>query len=275
MLHLAHITVAIGRTRLLDDVSLAVAPGTFVALVGPNGAGKSTLLRVASGERVPDAGTATLGADPVRSLPPDVLARRRAVLPQESLLAFAFTAFEVALLGRTPHHAGRDADARAALAALESAGIDTLADRRFPTLSGGEKQRVHLARVLAQLDGPEAQLLLLDEPTNNLDLTHQHRVLDVARGLARRGLAVVAVLHDLNLAAQYADRVALLAKGRLVAEGSPAEVLRPDLVQQAFDVPVIVVPHPCLNCPLVLPVPHGTVLPDLPLLTDPAGALLP
>ncbi|HYE57341.1 MAG TPA: heme ABC transporter ATP-binding protein, partial [Rhodothermales bacterium] len=268
MLRLDHVSVRIGSAALLTDVTLEVTPGTLTALVGPNGAGKSTLLRVASGERVPEAGTVTLDGAPIQTIPPDVLARRRAVLPQESLLSFPFTAFEVALLGRTPYHVGREADARAAVSALERAGVLDLSERRYPTLSGGEKQRVHLARVLAQLDGPEAAMLLLDEPTNNLDLTHQHRVLDVARGLARAGLGVVAVLHDLNLAAQYADRVALLVKGRLVAEGTPTDVLRPELVQRAFDVPVMVVPHPCLDCPLVLPVPHGTVLPDLPILTD-------
>jgi iron complex transport system ATP-binding protein len=261
LLALDHVSVSVGSAALLTDVSLAVMPGTLTALVGPNGAGKSTLLRVASGERVPDAGRVTLDGQPVQTIPPDALARRRAVLPQENLLSFPFTAFEVVLLGRTPYREGHAADAAAATSALDRAGVLPLADRRYPTLSGGEKQRVHLARVLAQLDGPDAALLLLDEPTNNLDLTHQHRVLDVARSMARAGLAVVAVLHDLNLAAQYADRMALLVAGRLVCEGSPRDVLRPERIERAFDVPVIVVAHPGLDCPLVLPVPYGTALP--------------
>ncbi len=269
MLRLDGVTVRVPGAVLLDGVTLDVPAGALTALVGPNGAGKSTLLRVASGERAPDAGTVTMvGADgrmqPHAGAAPDDLARRRAVLPQESLLAFPFTSAEVAQLGRTPHRTGREADAESVARALDAVGVAALADRRYPTLSGGEKQRVHLARVLAQLDSGEAVLLLLDEPTNNLDLTHQHRVLEVARQMARRGLAVVAVLHDLNLAAQYADRIALLKRGRLVAAGSPADVLTSDAIAEAFDVRALVMPHPCLACPLVVPVPHGTPMPQMP-----------
>ncbi len=277
MLHLNAVTVRVPGAVLLDGVTLGVPAGMVTALVGPNGAGKSTLLHVASGERVPDEGTVTMAdADgsvhPLASMVPAVLARRRAVLPQESLLAFPFTSAEVAHLGRTPHRTGRDADAASVARSLDAVGVTGLAERRYPTLSGGEKQRVHLARVLAQLDSDEAALLLLDEPTNNLDLTHQHRVLDVAREMARRGLAVVAVLHDLNLAAQYADRIALLKEGRLIAAGTPAEVLTSAVIADAFDVRALVMPHPCLACPLVVPVPHGTPFPtpfvdaDLPVM---------
>ena len=276
MLALDRITVRIGSRVLLDGVTLGVAAGTFTAVVGPNGAGKSTLLAVASGARVPEGGAATLDGRPLAAYAPDALARRRALLPQESLLAFGFTGVEVALLGRTPHRTGHAADEAAAARALADADAEPFADRRYPTLSGGEKQRVQLARTLAQLDGPEAAVLLLDEPTAALDLAHQHRVLATAKALAAdRGLAVVAVLHDLNLAAQYADRIALLKGGRLVGEGPPADVLRADLVRATFDVPVVVLPHPCLACPLVVHVPEGTVVPDdlgayaLPVLPSP------
>ena len=258
MLSIQNVHVRIGGAVLLRGVTLDVMRGTFVAVVGPNGAGKSTLLRVAAGEVRPDEGRVLLGDEPLAAIPPGVLARRRAVLPQESVLNFPFTVFEVALLGRTAHRATRAADADAALCALRAADVADLAERRFPTLSGGEKQRVHLARALAQLDGPDAALLLLDEPTASLDLAHQHRVLAGARRLARGEgdrppLAVVAVLHDLNLAAQYADRIAVLKRGELLAEGLPADVLRPDIVQAAFDVRVLVVPHPVFDCVLVVP----------------------
>jgi len=271
MLSLEDVHVRIGGATLLGGVTLPVRPGEVVAVVGPNGAGKSTLLQVASGERAPSAGRAALDGRPLAAYAPERLAARRAVLPQQSALAFGFTAFEVAMLGRMPHAAtGADHEA-AAWRALERAGVAHLAGRRYPTLSGGEQQRVHLARALAQLDGPAggpaggsagpaggpARYLLLDEPTASLDLAHQHAVLALARAHAEAGGGVLVVLHDLNLAAQYADRLAVLRAGRLLADGPPAEVLDPALVHAAFDVPVVVLPHPCLACPLVVPVPEG------------------
>jgi len=262
VLALDNVTVTISGADLLCGVSLGIAAGTVTALVGPNGAGKSTLLAVASGERVPARGTVRLDGKPLAAYAPEALARRRAVLPQEAMLAFGFTGREVALLGRTPHPTSRAEDERSALRALDAADVLHLAERRYTTCSGGEKQRLHLARVLAQLDGPDASLLLLDEPTAALDLAHQHRVLAAARRLAHaRGLAVVAVLHDLNLAAQYADRIAVLDRGRLAAEGKPADVLTPDVLRAVFGVEVVVVPHPALACPLVVPLPGD---PDVP-----------
>jgi iron complex transport system ATP-binding protein len=142
--------------------------------------------------------------------------------------------------------------------ALAQAGVGHLAGRRYPTLSGGEQQRVHLARTLAQLDTPHAdasRYLLLDEPTASLDLAHQHTVLGTARALADAGTGVLVVLHDLNLAAQYADRLAVLRRGQLLADGPPADVLDPALVHAAFDVAVTVLPHPCFTCPLVVALP--------------------
>lgn len=269
MLSLSGITVRLGDATLLDGVSLEVPRGCLTAIVGPNGAGKSTLLAVASGERRPTEGAVALDGRGVHAIAPDVLARARAVLPQEALLAFGFTGREVALLGRTPHRTSRAEDERAVRRALDAAGVAPLAERRYPTCSGGEKQRLHLARVLAQLDSDEARVLLLDEPTSALDLAHQHRVLAAAQRLARtgssdgKGLAVVAVLHDLNLAAQYADRIAALARGRLVAEGPPADVLTPATIARVFGVAVAVLPHPTRGCPLVVSLP-GEAVPDDP-----------
>ncbi len=260
MLHLENVSICVGAVRLLDGVTVEVEPGRLTAVVGPNGAGKSTLMRVASGERQPDAGRVTLGGKLLSAISPDVLARRRAVLPQESALAFPFTAYEVVALGRTPYarHATPAENADAVWEALESVDAAHLAHRRYPTLSGGEKQRVHLARTLAQLGGAtDDAFLLLDEPTNHLDLTHQHAVLDVAHARAQQGTGVLAVLHDLNMAARYADHLVLLHRGRVHAQGPPAEVLVPDIVRAVFGLAVMVVPHPCLACPLVVTMPDA------------------
>ena len=279
MLALDSVTVRAGAATLLDALSLHVAPGEVLAVVGPNGAGKTTALRVMAGETVPASGQATLDGRPLAATPPDRLARRRAVLPQESALAFGFTALDVVLLGRTPHRTTRRDDLAAAGRAMAEAGVDHLADRRYPTLSGGERQRVHLARVLAQLDAGESagdgaaagRYLLLDEPTSALDLGHQHAVLKTARRQAAAGTGVLAVLHDLNLAAQYADRIAVLAAGRLVAVGRPHAVLTPTVVRCAFGITVMVTAHPCAACPLVVPVPDDADLAfgALPVLASP------
>ena len=275
MLALDAATVRIGPATLLDALSLGVAPGEVLAVVGPNGAGKTTALRLLAGERQPTAGSVRLDGRPLSETPADALALRRAVLPQESGLAFGFSALDVVLLGRTPHRTTRRTDLAAAGRAMEQAGVDHLADRRYPTLSGGERQRVHLARTLAQLDGPASgdgaagRYLLLDEPTSALDLAHQHSVLKTARRQAAEGVGVVAVLHDLNLAAQYADRIAVLAAGRLVAVGTPAAVLTPTVVRCAFGITVVVTAHPCAACPLVVPVPdeaEGFAFGPLPVL---------
>ena len=175
------------------------------------------------------------------------------------------------LLGRTPHRTTRAADLDAAERAMRRADVLDLADRRYPTLSGGEKQRVHLARALAQLDGSDGdRYLLLDEPTSALDLGHQHAVLGVARREAEAGVGVLAVLHDLNLAAQYADRIAVLAAGHLVALGTADAVLTPAVVRCAFGISVVVTRNPCAACPLVVPVGDG-VMPD-PLVSLPVLA---
>lgn len=258
MLRLDHATVRIGASTLVDDLSLSIRPGEVVAIVGPNGAGKTTTLRLLAGESAPSDGRVLLDDQPLDAHEPGDLARRRAVLPQQSALAFGFSALDVVLLGRTPHRTTRAADLDAAARAMELAGVLDLAAQRYPTLSGGEKQRVHLARTLAQLDGAEGdRYLLLDEPTSALDLAHQHAVLRVAQRLASSGVGVLTVLHDLNLAAQYADRIAVLADGQLVALGSAESVLTPTIVQCAFGISVVVTQNPCAACPLVVPVADG------------------
>jgi len=259
MLQARQIAVRLGGQLILDQVSLRVAPGELVAVIGPNGAGKSTLLRVLSGELKPHAGTVELLGRALESWPVRELARRRAVLSQHTTLEFAFSALEVVLLGRAPHGGGAGPRELAiAYAALAAAEIEQLADRWYTTLSGGEQQRVQLARVLAQIWEPvdeQPRLLLLDEPTSSLDLAHQHHTLALARRFARHDTGVLAILHDLNLAAQYADRLLLLQRGQLLASGPPGDVLTAELIGRAFELPVHVMPHPSLPCPLVVAVP--------------------
>lgn len=247
----------IGRTPLLDGVDLAVAPGRFTAVIGPNGAGKSTLLRCLCGEIAPAAGRVTLDGTPIAAWDLVALARRRAVLPQQVTLDFPLTVREVVTLGRGPHRGVADAaaDRRAVEAALDAADVTALADRSYPTLSGGEQQRVQFARALAQIHGTVAAptYLLLDEPTASLDLAHQSAVLRVARGLADAGTGVLAILHDLNQAARFADEVVLLRRGRVFAAGPPAEVLTAPTVEAVFGCPVEVIPHPTSDRPFLVP----------------------
>lgn len=262
MLRADDIVVRFGAAEVLRGPSLAVAPGEVVAVLGPNGAGKSTLLAVLAGTLRPQRGEAALGGRALAAWPPRALALRRAVLPQHSELAFGFSVLEVVLLGRSPYAgtATREDDLAAAAACLAEAEAAHLAGRNYTTLSGGERQRVQLARVLAQIGFPEpaaareSRYLLLDEPTASLDLAHQHATLRTARRAAERGIGVLAILHDLNLAAMYADRLAVLSRGRLAAEGAPAAVLTEALVRETFDLAVQVTRHPTRGCPQVVAV---------------------
>lgn len=231
-----------GGRVLLERVSATLRPGRFTAILGPNGAGKSTLLSLLSAQRRPDAGQVLLDGQPLATLSAHALALRRAVMPQESAVAFDFTVREVAELGRYPHrqHPAPD-EAGIVASALAATDVATLAPRIFNTLSGGEKARVHLARALAQIWTPRpdgaARWLLLDEPTAALDLAHQHQALRLMRDWAHaQGCGVVAVLHDLNLALRYADDVLLLARGEPPCFGPVAEVLTHQRIEQVWGI---------------------------------------
>jgi iron complex transport system ATP-binding protein len=233
------LTVTLDRRTVLDDVSIEVMPGEVLALVGPNGAGKSTLLSVLSGERMPAAGSVVLDDRDVRSFSPLELARRRSVLTQDNSLSFPFRVIDVITMGRAPwirtDEIARDSEVIAS--AATRADVTHLAGRRFTELSGGERARVSLARVLAQ----DTPIVFLDEPTAALDLRHQEDVLRIARDLARAGRAVVVVVHDLSLAGAVADRVALLSAGRLVAVGAPSSVLTAEAISDVYGLAVRVV----------------------------------
>ncbi len=257
--------VRAGLCELLRDVSIRVEIGEVVALVGPNGAGKSTLLSVLAGDREGHAGAVTLLGRALDAWSPAELARVRALLPQASTLSMPFSVSDVVLLGRSPHLVGETESAHdraVAAAALDAVGLAGLASRTYTTLSGGERQRVHFARVLAQLGGlapnersaaREGRLLLLDEPTAALDLAQAHAVLALAREVAAARTAVVVVLHDLNLAAQWADRIVVLDRGRVADDGAPRDVLRPSLLRAVFGLEAVVWCDRPLRCPMVVP----------------------
>ncbi len=253
MLTLDSLTVNYGSRTVLRNISLRVAPGEMLAVIGPNGAGKSTLIRAASGSLPAKQGRALLGQFEAHRLSPDLRARRVAVVPQAVRLPEAFTVLETVLMGRTPYLGwlGRESEADYALArsAMERADVDSLADRCIGELSGGEQQRVLIARALAQ----SAPILLMDEPTAHLDLKHQVDLLNLARTLAHQDkLVILVALHDLNLAAEFADRVALLVKGELRMLGLPSEVLTPSNLSLAYGLPVSVISHPSHGTPLVI-----------------------
>ena len=238
-LSLRAVSVELDGREVLADIDLDIVAGEVLALVGPNGAGKSTLLSVLSGERHPSVGVATLDDRDLAGFAPLELARRRAVLTQDNALSFPFRVIEVIQMGRAPWTRTDELadDARAVGAAAAAADVEHLANRRFTELSGGERARVSLARVLAQSTG----IVFLDEPTAALDLRHQEDVLRLARSLAADGHAVVMVVHDLSLAGAVADRVALLSRGRLVAVGPPAEVLTAEAISEVYGLVVRVI----------------------------------
>ena len=224
MVELHGVSYQAGSATLLRDVSVSFRPGKFNVIVGPNGAGKSTLMRIASGSAKPSSGTVKYDGEDVLRIAPEALARRRAVLSQNVELAFALTVEEVVLLGRFPHYSAvpTDTDHKIISLALADVGLTEKRLQPYPTLSGGEKQKVQLARVLAQI-WPDAarsvhRVLFLDEPVTGLDVHYQLHILDRAKAMLGPDCTVVAVLHDLNLAFEYADTVLILDRGSISLE---------------------------------------------------------
>ncbi len=253
ILELSDVTFRYAERTVVSDVSLAVRRGRFVGLLGPNGSGKSTLVRLAAGLLRPHAGLVRLAGRNVGALRRMDVARRIAVLPQGAPLPEAFTGWEVVLMGRTPHlgwlATEGPADEAVAWRALELVDAEALAARRVGELSGGERQRLLLARALAQ----EPDVLLLDEPTVHLDLTHQLALLDRVGSLVRAAdLAVLAVFHELNLAAEYCDELVVLAGGRIAAQGEPEATLTAELIRAVYRVDLPIVRHPQSGRPAIL-----------------------
>ena len=253
MLKIENLSVSYGSRRVLQDVSFDVQGGEVLALIGPNGAGKSTLIRAVSGV-IPYTGQIRTNGDDFAALSTLQRAKYIATVPQAVALPPAYTVWETVLFGRTPHlgFLGQPShkDEEIARQALSRVSALPFADRRVGELSGGEQQRILLARALCQ----STPILLLDEPTAHLDLQYQVGLLELVHELAHRDhLAVLVALHDLNLAAHYADRIALMVAGDIKAMGKAKEVLQADLIQEAYCLPVQVVKHPFLDIPLILP----------------------
>jgi len=236
------VSVDIGSRRVVDDVDLALHAGEVLVLVGPNGAGKSTLLSVLAGDRSPATGTVELDGALLESWTAGDRARRRSVLTQSNEVSFPFLTADVVRMGRAPwrRRPEADRDDQAVAEAIAAGEVAAFADRPVTALSGGERARVAFARSYAQ----QCAIALLDEPTASLDIRHQHRVLARTRARADAGGAAVVVLHDLGLAAAYADRVALLENGRLAAVGTPREVFAPALLSRVYRHPIDVIEGP-------------------------------
>ncbi len=242
----------VDSATLLDSVDIHIAAGEVVGVIGPNGAGKTTLIRIISGDLEPSAGRVQVVGDEVHALTPGQLAVRRAVLSQHPVADIPFTVHSVVAMGRHPHrHDPKNSqqhDAEVVAEALRRTGTAGLAGRIVATLSGGERARVALAGVLAQ----DTPLVILDEPTASLDVAHQERVMTEVRHLAQQGRGVAVVLHDLNTAAFYADRLVLMDRGRIRAEGIPVDVLAETLLSDVYGQHLKVIPHPYRDCPLVI-----------------------
>lgn len=253
MLRLDQVTVGYGTKPVLHQVTIQLPPGEVLGIVGPNGVGKSTLIKVASGVLPPFQGRIWVGETDLSHLPPPERARLIAVVPQATQLPAAFQALDIVMLGRTPYLGwlGREGetDHRIVAEVMEKTGTAQLAGRRVGELSGGEQQKLFIARALAQTPS----VLLLDEPTAHLDLKHQDEVLGLVRSLALdQGLSVMMTLHDLNLVARFADRVALLSNGMVYRLGKPSEVLTPQDLATVYGLEIHVIPHPFRGTLLVL-----------------------
>lgn len=248
-----NLSLALGDKIILDDVSVSFNTGELTVLLGPNGTGKSSLLKVITQEWESGKGDIRFFDRDYLDWSPSILAKHLGVLPQSSSLSFNFTVAEVVELGALALTEKQSVIKQLAWKNMIKTDVTHLADRLYPSLSGGEKQRVHLARVLTQLEqSGEQKILLLDEPTSALDLAHQHQTLALAKSLADEGAAVVAVLHDLNLAAQYAHRVMILNQGCIVANGTPNEILTETTIENVYQWPVKVLQHPESGHPVIL-----------------------
>ncbi|MDA0787918.1 MAG: heme ABC transporter ATP-binding protein [Proteobacteria bacterium] len=238
--------------RLLDGVNLSFEAGRMTVLIGPNGAGKTTLLRVASGELAPDQGVVRLDDRAIDQIELEDRARRIAFLTQQTVLDFPFTGQEVMEMGRIPHMTGRKHDREVVGAVVRECGLDDLVHRTYTTLSGGEKQRIQLGRILCQIwDAQSSGVVLLDEPTSALDLSHQLAFFDVIGQIRSRGAAIILVIHDINLAARFADRIVLMSGGTITADGSPREVLGSEAMAAAFEVVIDLIDTGDVDRPMI------------------------
>jgi iron complex transport system ATP-binding protein len=240
---------------ILKNISLSVIPGEFTSVVGPNGAGKSSLIRILSNENSSYKGNVLINGKAIRTYKPKELSRVRAVMAQHSALQFAFTAREVIALGRHAYSKSKNHDSRVIDDVISVTGLEPLQDQNYLTLSGGEKQRVQLARVLAQVweETVYPRYILLDEPTSSLDIAQQQSMFSLVKSICARNIGVLAIVHDLNLAAQFSDHICMMNGGVVVDYGSVQNVFTRDNIERAFCCRVNIYYDPCSKCPFIIP----------------------
>lgn len=254
MIAVHQLSVRIAKKQILKNISLDIQPGEVVAVIGANGAGKSTLLKALAGQVPHSGGQVLFNARPLKDWTSKDLARMRAILSQHINLSFSLKVIDVVMLGRFPFFQQENEAQRRMIAhwALGKVALSDFAERDIHTLSGGEQQRVHFARVLCQLYSQEAsgdKFMLLDEPTASQDLSQQYRLLTLAAGVARElNYGVLMILHDMNQAARFADRIIMMKQGQIVASGTPQQVLTPQNIFQAFQVNCLIQDHPVFDC---------------------------
>ena len=257
MLNTTNIYYRIGKKLILSNINLRFLPGEFNMILGPNGSGKSSFLKIFSGEINNFEGTVLYDDKNIRKIKKEELARSRAVMSQQPELSFPLLVEEVVMMGRYPHFIFNPAKKDLAIcdAVIERMNLHSFKERNYLTLSGGEKQRVQFARVLAQVwEKPVTgyRYLFLDEPLVSLDINYQQEFLQVAREFAKNDTVLVAVMHDINLAVQYADNLFFLKAGELVAHGNPKEILTKELIEKVFDIKANIINNPITNNPLVV-----------------------
>ena len=253
-----HISYKIKKKAILQDCSLVVSPGRFTAVAGPNGAGKTSLLRIMSHEITKHSGNVLLNGMNVTDMRHKELSEQRAVLPQHTTVNFPFTIEQIVEIGRYPHRTTRTENEKIIDEVMLCTNVYHLKGRLYQSLSGGEQQRVQMARVMAQIwdEREQARFLLLDEPTSSLDLAQQHSLLELIRDLCRRNIGVLSIIHDLNLAAQYADEVIFLKEGKTTAYGSVSNVMTKEIIEETFGHPVNVRYDERTDRPVIYPLPR-------------------
>jgi iron complex transport system ATP-binding protein len=255
MISVNHIYFGVKSRVLVEDISFDVKAGEFWAIVGANGAGKSTLMKLLSKEHTPTAGNIFFHEKDLNKYKLKELAQRRTVLAQQNSITLSFSVHDIVLMGRYPFFDSHPSERDLAIVdhCLQKVGIGHFKNRLFPTLSGGEQQRVQLARALAQIWEVKNGLILLDEPTTGMDLLHQYETFQLAREMTAKGYAVIAVVHDLNLALQYADQVLMMKNGRSYATGTPENVLNEENIKEAFGLSVRLVRPDDSRFPIIVP----------------------
>ena len=255
MIKVKELTYRIGKKELVSQLNFEAAAGELVVILGANGAGKSTLMKLLCKEIEPSSGEILLDNKDLKNWKLAELAKQRAVLAQQNTISISFIVNELVMMGRYPHFQQQPSDTDISIVreVMIETGITHLASRDYNTLSGGEQQRVQLARVLAQIYDAKNACLFLDEPTNGLDLLYQQQMMELARKLANKGYCVVCILHDINFASRFADKIMMLKNGKMVAMGAPVDVINCENIHETFSINVRLLPCEGYNCPLVIP----------------------